>query len=104
MDCETRWDSELALIERVVYFDAEILQLYAIPRLGIDASCILSRYEFDLVFAITLVLEPFREFTKFSHILKVEMLEKGSRALKIAHDDRNRRLDEIYLPCEFFRL
>jgi hypothetical protein len=66
MDCETRWDSELALIERVVYFDAEILQLYAIPQLGIDASCILSRYEFDLVFAITLVLEPFREFTKFS--------------------------------------
>ncbi len=62
---DTRWDSELAMLERLVAFDSEILELYRKPDLQISPDCILSRYEFDLAYAMTLVLIPFRRFTKF---------------------------------------
>lgn len=62
---ETRWDSELAMLERLVVFDPEIMQLYNNAQLGIDPECILTRFEFDLAFGMTLVLGPLRFFTKF---------------------------------------
>lgn len=62
---ETRWDSELAMLERLVAFDPEVIQLYGNATLGIAPDCILTRFEFDLAFALTLVLAPFRYFTKF---------------------------------------
>lgn len=65
IDVETRWDSELALLERLVYFDNEIMSLYGNAELGIEADMMLDRAEFDLAFGMTLVLEPFRIFTKF---------------------------------------
>jgi len=65
VDVETRWDSELALVERVVYFDSVFLEMYGIPQLGIPVECILDRFEFDLAYGMTLVLTPLRVFTKF---------------------------------------
>lgn len=65
VDVETRWDSELALLERLVYFDTEILSLCLNPNLGIDPEMMLDRFEFDLAYAMTLVLQPFRIITKF---------------------------------------
>lgn len=62
---ETRWDSELSMLERLVAFDPEIIQLYGNPHLGIAPECILTRFEFDLAFAMTMVLDPLRYFTKF---------------------------------------
>jgi hypothetical protein len=62
---ETRWDSELAMLERLVAFDPEISELYRRPELGIAPECILTREEFDLAFAMVQVLEPLRLFTKF---------------------------------------
>jgi hypothetical protein len=61
---ETRWDSELALLERLVYFDTEIMVLYGNPDNGITAEMMMDRFEFDLAFGMTLVLTPFRLFTK----------------------------------------
>jgi len=65
IDCETRWDSELMLLERLVYFESELGELFKIKALRIDESCKFSRYELDLMYAMTLVLAPFRKFTKF---------------------------------------
>lgn len=64
IDVETRWDSELALLERLVYFDAEILTLYAELDGDLPSDMVLDRFQFDLAFAMTLVLAPFRIFTK----------------------------------------
>jgi hypothetical protein len=66
IDVVTRWDSELALLERLVYFDAEILDIFTLPQLGIDDTMMLDRFEFDLAYGMTLVLEPFRVVTKFA--------------------------------------
>lgn len=65
LDNDTRWDTDLMLLERVVYFDAEILALYGDADVDIPHDCILNRDEFDLAFGMALVLEPFRKFTKF---------------------------------------
>jgi hypothetical protein len=65
VDVETRWDSELDLLQRLVYFDAEILALYGEPDLAIPGDLMLDRFEFDLAYGMTLVLEPFRILTKF---------------------------------------
>jgi hypothetical protein len=65
VDVVTRWDSELALLERLVYFDTEILEMYGMPDLGLEPEMILNRFEFDLAFGMTLVLTPIRIFTKF---------------------------------------
>lgn len=62
IDVETRWDSELALLERLIYFDAEILALYNDESFPPDM--VFNRFEFDLAYAMTLVLQPFRIFTK----------------------------------------
>lgn len=66
LDNDTRWDTELMLLERVLYFDAELIQLYGEPELGIPPDCIFTREEFDLGFGMQLVLEPFRQFTKWA--------------------------------------
>lgn len=47
------------LFERVLYFDSELIELYGDPELGIPP-------EFDLTFGLQLVLEPFREVTKWA--------------------------------------
>jgi hypothetical protein len=65
LDNDTRWDSELALLERLVYFDREILQLIQNRALGIPAEVALDRFEFDLAFGMTLALAPLKFFTKF---------------------------------------
>lgn len=65
LDVETRWDSELALLERLVYFDEEILTLFRDPQLQFPADMVLDEFGFDLAYAMTLVLNPFRVFTKF---------------------------------------
>lgn len=54
------------LIERVLYFDSELIELYGDPELGIPPECLFSREEFDLTFGLQLVLEPFREVTKWA--------------------------------------
>jgi hypothetical protein len=64
-DVVTRWDSELAMLDRLVYFDDVLLLLYRMIALGIPQDLVLDRFEFDLAFAMTLVLTPFRLFTKF---------------------------------------
>ena len=65
LDVETRWDSELALLERLVYFDEELLALFRMADIEIPADMLLSEFEFDLAYAMTLVLGPFRVFTKY---------------------------------------
>lgn len=65
LDNDTRWDTDLMLLERVVYFDTELLDLYQDAALGIPHDIVLSREEFDLAVGMVKVLEPFREFTKF---------------------------------------
>jgi hypothetical protein len=65
LDNDTRWDSYLRMIEHVVYFDVELTNLLTDGALGIPVECIFSAAEFDLAYALTLVLPPIREFTKF---------------------------------------
>lgn len=65
LDNDTRWDTDLMLLERVIYFDTEILQLCQDRDAGLPRNCILERAEFDLAFSMTLVLGPFRKFTKW---------------------------------------
>lgn len=65
IDNDTRWDSKLGLLERLVYFDTEILQMGTNRALGIPPECLLNRLEFDIAHGMTLVLLPFRIFTKF---------------------------------------
>lgn len=65
LDNDTRWDTDLMLLERVVYFDAEILALSRDPQIGIPRDCLLERNELDLAYGMIHVLDPVREFTKF---------------------------------------
>lgn len=64
-DVVTRWDSELAMMERLYYFDVELLQIFANDILAVPRDLALDRFEFDLMYAMTLVLTPFKIFTKF---------------------------------------
>lgn len=64
MDVETRWDSTLSLLERVVFFDTSITALYRNPESSISPSCMLSSEEFDLVRCFIEVLKHFRTFVK----------------------------------------
>lgn len=64
-DVITRWDSELAMLERLYYFDKEILKLLLMVELGFPADLLMNRLEFDVAYAMTLVLTPLRVFTKF---------------------------------------
>ena len=76
LDNETRWDTDLMMLERVVYFDTELLALFAREELGIPRESMLERDELDLAFGMTLLLEPFRTFTKFvQHRSKVTLGE-----------------------------
>lgn len=54
------------LVERVIYFDNELIALYADATIGIPADCVFSREEFDLAYGMCLVLEPVRHFTKWA--------------------------------------
>lgn len=80
-DVVTRWDSELNMLERIYYFDKEILTLSAMPGLGIPADLILDRFEFDLAYAMTKVLTPLRIFTKFVQQKEVVTLAYVPRKL-----------------------
>lgn len=64
-DVVTRWDSEYDMMDRINYFDYEILELERMPNIGIPDDLILDRFEFDLSYAMTKVLLPFKIFTKF---------------------------------------
>jgi len=63
MDNDTRWDSQLNLLQRLVYFDKEIMKLYSM-NLGITADMMLDRAEFDLALGMTFVLLPLCILTK----------------------------------------
>lgn len=68
LDNDTRWDTELMLVERVIYFDNELIALYSDATVGIPADCIFTRFEFDLAYGMCLVLESLREFTKWAQL------------------------------------
>ena len=80
-DVVTRWDSELAMLDRLYYFDKEILLLCAMAHLAIPPDLILDRFEFDLAYAMTKVLTPFRIFTKFVQYKDVVTLAYVPRKL-----------------------
>jgi hypothetical protein len=65
MDNDTRWNLDLKVLEHLVYFDVEILQLYAIRSLGIPADAVFTQDELDLARGMTLVLKPVRSFSLF---------------------------------------
>lgn len=65
VDVVTRWDSELALMQRLVYFAAEILDIVGLPANRVNGAVTMDRFEIDLADAMTLVLTPLRIFTKF---------------------------------------
>jgi len=64
IDNDTRWDSKLSLLDRAVYFDAELIELQARLADRLPREALLSRLEFDLAFGMTHLLLPFRIFTK----------------------------------------
>lgn len=68
LDNDTRWDTELMLLERVVYFDNEILALYQMSKLRVPPDCVFNRQELDLAIAMVKVLVPFRHFTKWAQL------------------------------------
>lgn len=65
LDNDTRWDTWLYLLLRIVYFDGEIVALQRIADLRFPADLIFTRDELGLAFAMTLILEPIKNFTKF---------------------------------------
>lgn len=65
IDNDTRWDSELAMLERLVYFDEEILSVCNNEAYSISPEVTLTAFELDLAAAMVEVLLPFRIFTKF---------------------------------------
>jgi hypothetical protein len=74
LDNDTRWDTDLDLLERVLHFDGEILALYAEEALEVPADCVLTREQFDLAYGMMRVLEPVREFTKWAQFRNVVTL------------------------------
>lgn len=68
LDNDTRWDTELMLLERVVYFDDEILALYQLEVMRVPPDCIFTRLELDLATGMVKVLDPFRHFTKWAQL------------------------------------
>lgn len=64
MDVVTRWDSTLSLLERIIYFDSELLLLCADKDLRIPTNCILSSEEFDVARFMVSRLLLIRVFTK----------------------------------------
>jgi len=65
LDNDTRWDTWLYLLERIVYFDPVWVELYRMVQLNFPPDLIFSEAELSLGYAMVLVLEPIREFTKF---------------------------------------
>jgi len=64
LDVVTRWDSTLNLLQRVVYFDSEILQLCSMEDCEIPKEYILGREQFDLARVMVDILVHFRIFGK----------------------------------------
>lgn len=60
---DTRWDSDLRLLEHCIYFDAEILELCRTQ--DIDMSLALDTDAFDLARLMVDVLLHLRKFSKF---------------------------------------
>lgn len=79
-DNDTRWDSELAMIERVVYFDKEIQQLYE-KHDDMPLDLVISNIEFDLAYAMIRILQPFRHFTKYVQHAKIATLYQVPRLI-----------------------
>jgi hypothetical protein len=74
LDNDTRWDTWLMMLERIVHFDSVITGLYQDTSLAIPNDCIFTTEELSLAFAMTLVLDPIREFTKFvQHRTKITL-------------------------------
>ena len=65
LDNDTRWDTWLYLLLRIVYFDGEIVSLQRIEALRFPAELVFIRDELALAFAMTLILERIKSFTKF---------------------------------------
>ena len=62
---DTRWDSDLTLLEHCLYFDNEILALCRNPDSNLDEVSLLTSDEFDLARVMLEVLLKFRVFSKF---------------------------------------
>ena len=56
---------DLKVLEHLVYFDVEILQLYAIRSLGIPADAIFTQDELNLARGMTFVIKPVRSLSLF---------------------------------------
>lgn len=65
LDNDTRWDTWLMLLERIVHFDSVIRLIQANPLLEFPADLLFNDEEFALAGAMVLILSPIREFTKF---------------------------------------
>lgn len=101
LDNDTRWDTDLMLLERVVYFDTEILQLYQDAEIGLPRDCILERAEFDLALGVTLVLNPFRKFTKWvQNRNKVTLAYVPGKLDNILRDIAPGRFDAQLAGCD----
>ena len=64
LDNVTRWDSTLTLLQRVVYFDSEIIELCTMDGSEIPREYILARDQFDLAQVMVDILLHFRLFSK----------------------------------------
>jgi len=65
LDNDTRWDTWLYLILRVLNFDREIISIQRMVELKFPQDLILTTEEVSLAFAMALILEPIKNFTKF---------------------------------------
>jgi hypothetical protein len=65
LDNDTRWDTWLYLLERIVFFFAILVALGRMVELGIPNDLLFSCEEHSLAYAMTLVLAPIKRFTKF---------------------------------------
>lgn len=65
LDNDTRWDTWLYLLERIVFFFAVLIALSRMPELGFPNGLLFSSEEHSLAYAMTLVLDPIKRFTKF---------------------------------------
>jgi len=64
LDCETRWDSELDVIEKVTYFDTELRKMFQMSELQVPITCVLTSTEFDVANGMVNCLQIIRNFTK----------------------------------------
>jgi hypothetical protein len=65
LDNDTRWDTWLYLLERVVFFVDILVALGRRPALRFPPDLLLNGDEHNLAYAMTLILSPIKAFTKF---------------------------------------